>query len=485
MADPRASSTASSALPPPPDGAVPLAMPDPLALTHTDGARVDSASHEPAHELAPDETTGAASRPFLPGPGTGRSRRTDWVDIQPAAADPSDALRSRLAERTDAGPWLPPIGGASAVVQAPVPPGSSAVPAPTIDGHDVSTADSEPPGADLLDTGRANTDSLDTASLDTASLDTDPLDTAWLDSDPLDDGPLDDGPLDDGPLDDGPDTGPAVGAPDRPGGPGDAPTAEGDGTDPRRAAAVLGALVAVALGFAAVLWFTRSDDTSTGASTPDTTITIAPPGTVAPTGTAPATTVAASAPPDTAAPDTTTLVMTTPDTTAADTTAPEFVPTTVADLPISVPADAVPFTDPAGWTLAAAPTWAALESDGSTAWLTGESSPTFADRVDVTVETVDAGVTLDEYATALWEQVVVGFPDATLVDRVRVVGDDGVRREVITWTGTLPGGPPRAFVQAVAVQGSRAATATLTTEPDRVRPQALLAGPYLASVRPA
>ena len=75
--------------------------------------------------------------------------------------------------------------------------------------------------------------------------------------------------------------------------------------------------------------------------------------------------------------------------------------------------------------------------------------------------------------------------DVNVLDERRVIGEDGVTVAVVTWTGTLPGLPKLAFIQAMAVSASRAYVATFTSEPDRMRDLALVVGPYLATVRGA
>lgn len=458
---------------------------------------------------------------MLPDARTARSLTSTWQTSTPTADDPIEALRARLAERTETGPWLPPIGGAASAATAtgavsamrpsvddagPAdaiassgPTGTAAggsaassaataaspLPAATVSGTDTSpdldavatTGAVDPSGAageaggpPAWGDGAGTGPSPATSPPDTSLLDTAPPgsehggaggpDVFGFGSDPAVIAPLGDDATATGPDEVAVDAGP----------------------DRRRTLKVLGALVAVAVGFAAVVWFVGGDGDGPDEVAVDATAVDAAPGTAAPPTAI--TTPVSTAPADTTPPATEPAPTTAPETSAPETTVPETVPPTVSTIAFTLPPDGVAYTDPAGWTLLTDPTWTSQPSDGSTAWLTGVSSPAFADRVDVTVEQVDPGLTLDRYVAAMWQQVVTGFPDATLVDQIRAVGDDGVQREVLTWTGSVPGGPPRAFVQAIAVEGTLAVTATLTTEPDRVRPQALLVGPFLASIRP-
>ncbi|MEZ5248833.1 MAG: hypothetical protein R2713_06350 [Ilumatobacteraceae bacterium] len=249
---------------------------------------------------------------------------------------------------------------------------------------------------------------------------------------------------------------------------------------------MLGALVAMAVGFGAVLWLTRSGDddtrdtasTDAGGDTPDDTGALDTGAPDAPPVTVPVTTPAATVEPV----PVTTIPLTLPGTVALTDPPP---PTTEAPIPVAVPADAVPYADPAGWSLAVAPGWRFEQTPTFTGWFTGTGSDGFQDNVNVVLEDLPRAMDLATYVDAAVALIQGQAPDAVITDRQRVVGPDGVEVELVSWTGTLPGLPTLAFVQAMTITDTRAYVATFTSEPARIADLALAFGQYLATVRAA
>lgn len=245
-----------------------------------------------------------------------------------------------------------------------------------------------------------------------------------------------------------------------------------------RVPAIIGAVLALAIGAAAVLWITGGDDTDDDSSDAvDTTevddatsvapTTIAPEPTPAPTSTGPAVvlpTVAPTAPPET-----------TPATPAVS--AVPLLPAPPA------PAGATPYADPAGWTIAVDPTWEFSQSADFIGWFTGTGTDVFADNVNVTLEDLPGAMSLDEYIVAAKGFISTSAADVVIADERRFAGADGVEVHVITWTGSVGGGQPLAFVQAMTVTATRAYVATFTSQPARMVDLATTIGPYLLTIR--
>lgn len=250
-----------------------------------------------------------------------------------------------------------------------------------------------------------------------------------------------------------------------------------------RIPAVVGALVAIAVGAGAVLWLTRGDDAGDAGETErteQTEQTERTEETDGGDGTAPAGTDAA---PTTAADTAGTVADTTPATTT-----PLVLPTTVAPpttdaslAVVDIPPGATIHSDPSGWTIALDPAWTV--SPDATAWFTGTGTPDFQDNVSVAVEVLAQSVTLDEYLVAAIGQIQTQAADFQFVDQRRVVGADGVEVEIIGWSGTFTGLPTLAFVQAVTVTPTNAYIATFTSLPDRMPALAPTIGPYLTTIR--
>ena len=244
-----------------------------------------------------------------------------------------------------------------------------------------------------------------------------------------------------------------------------------------RVPAIVGALVAIAVGAGAVLWLTRGGDDAGDAGETEQTEPTEPTeptdgaDDTAPAGTDAAPTTAAD-PAETIAPSTTALVLPT-------TVVP---PTTDASLPVvDIPPGATIHSDPSGWTIALDPAWTV--SPDATAWFTGTGTPDFQDNVNVAVEVLPLEVTLDEYVVAAIGQIQTQAADFQFVDQRRVVGADGVEVEIIGWSGTFTGLPTLAFVQAVTVTPTNAYIATFTSLPDRMPALAPTIGPYLTTIR--
>ena len=239
-----------------------------------------------------------------------------------------------------------------------------------------------------------------------------------------------------------------------------------------RLPAIIGALVAVALGAGVVVWLTRSgDDDPTEADDPSSAsdTTEAPDTTVGPTPT----TAATPATPATEVP------LTLPDTVPVTTAPPE--PATSLPLADPPPVGAVAFTSPDGWSISTDPAWQ-LAPD-TTAWFTGTGSAEFQDNVNVVVESLPTPQTLDEYVAAAIGQISAQAADLEIIEQRRVVGADGVEMEVIGWTGSFAGLPRLAFVQIVTVTPTRAYIATFTSQPDRMPALAPGITPFLTSIR--
>ena len=238
----------------------------------------------------------------------------------------------------------------------------------------------------------------------------------------------------------------------------------------------------MAVGFGAVLWLTRDGDDDTGDTSATDAATDAPDDTGSLDTTA--ATVPVSTPTPTAEPtpaSTTPLTPLTLPTTVAPTE--PATPTTAAPVPVAVPADAVPYTDPAGWSLAVAPGWRFEQTPTFTGWFTGTGSDGFQDNVNVVLEDLPRTMDLTTYVDAAVALIQGQAADAVITDRQRVVGPDGVEVELVSWTGTLPGLPTLAFVQAMTITDTRAYVATFTSEPARIGDLALAFGQYLATVR--
>lgn len=246
-----------------------------------------------------------------------------------------------------------------------------------------------------------------------------------------------------------------------------------------RVPAIVGAVLAVAIGAAAVLWFTRGSDDEQSDDTEQTTATEGTEATdtTATPDTAAATTVATTVPltlPGTVAPATT---VTTPPVTALPTD------TSLAPIPNVIPPGASLYTDPAGWSISVDPAWTFQQQAGFTGWFTGTGSDGFNDNVNVVTEDLPSPMTLDDYVVAALDVIKGQAADANVIDQRQVIGDDGVVVTVVAWTGTLPDLPKLAFIQAMVVSPTRAYVATFTSEPGRAADLAPVIGPYLASIR--
>lgn len=247
-----------------------------------------------------------------------------------------------------------------------------------------------------------------------------------------------------------------------------------------RLPAIIGAVVALAIGAGAVLWITGGDDGDDNSDRSDAAATTA--------ADEPADTAAASTtPPEpTPAPASTGPAVVLP--TVAPTTPPEQS-TPAPLLPVlpapPAPAGAVPYTDPAGWSIAVDPAWEFSQSEDFIGWFTGTGTDGFADNVNVTLEDLPGPMTLDDYVVAAKGFISTSAADVAIVDERRFAGVDGVEVHVITWSGSVGGGQPLAFVQAMTVTSSRAYVATFTSQPARMVELATTIGPYLLTVRGA
>ncbi len=240
--------------------------------------------------------------------------------------------------------------------------------------------------------------------------------------------------------------------------------------------AIIAAAVAVAIGAGAVLWITGGNGDDEASEAVDTTAvddastvapadTNAPEPTPAPASTGPAVvlpTVAPTAPPEATAP------------------AEPAVPVLPAP---PAPAGATPYADPTGWTIAVDPAWEFSQSADFTGWFTGSGTDGFADNVNVTLEDLPGAMSLDEYIVAAKGFISTSAADVAIVDERRFAGADGVEVHVITWTGSVGGGQPLAFVQAMTVTATRAYVATFTSQPARMVDLAATIGPYLLTIR--
>ena len=262
-------------------------------------------------------------------------------------------------------------------------------------------------------------------------------------------------------------------------GPGAPPLPDPATTSRSRLPAIIGAVVALAIGAGAVLWITSGDDSDDDSGRSDAAATTA--------ADEPADTAAGTTPPEpTPAPASTGPAVVLP--TVAPTTPPEqttpgpLVPVLPAP---PAPEGAVPYTDPAGWSIAVDPAWEFSQSDDFTGWFTGTGSDGFADNVNVTLEDLPGPMTLDDYVVAAKGFIATSAADVAIVDERRFAGADGVEVHVITWSGSVGGGQPLAFVQAMTVTSSRAYVATFTSQPARMVDLATTIGPYLLTVRGA
>lgn len=276
----------------------------------------------------------------------------------------------------------------------------------------------------------------------------------------------------------GPSAAAAPPPPFTPSGPVAPPMPDPAATSRSRLPAIIGAVVALAIGAGAVLWITRGgdDDADAGDRTdrPDATATTAadepavstvpPEPTPAPASTGPAVVLPTPAP-----------------TTAPASTAPApLVPVLPAP---PAPAGATTYADPAGWSIAVDPAWEFSQSDTFTGWFTGTGSDGFADNMNVTLEELPAPMTLDDYVVAAKGFISTSAADVAIVDERRFAGADGVEVHVITWTGSVGGGQPLAFIQAMTVTATRAYVATFTSQPARMIDLATTIGPYVVTVR--
>ena len=261
-------------------------------------------------------------------------------------------------------------------------------------------------------------------------------------------------------------------------GPGIPPLPDPAAASRSRLPAIIGAVVAIAIGAGAVLWITSGDSDSDSSDRPESTETTAvdeptdteaagttpPEPTPAPASTGPAVvlpTVAPTAPPDSTAPAPVLPVLPAPP----------------------APDGATVHTDPAGWSIAVDPAWEFRQAEDFTGWFTGTGTDGFADNVNVTLEVLPAAMTLDDYIVAAKGFISTSAADVAIVDERRFVGADGVEVHVITWTGSVGGGQPLAFVQAMTVTATSAYVATFTSQPARMVDLATTIGPYLLTVR--
>lgn len=256
-----------------------------------------------------------------------------------------------------------------------------------------------------------------------------------------------------------------------------------------RLPAVLGAVVAVALGAAAVLWVTRSGDDESSdnpSESSDATDATDAGATTTPADTDVNDTAAPEpTPPSEPTPTSTPVVLPTAPPTVAPTAPADTAAPTVSVLPAPpVPGGATLFSDPAGWTIAVDPAWEFQQSDEFTGWFTGTGSSGFRDNVNVALEDLASPLALDAYVVAATGFINTQATEVEIVDQRRLVGDDGVEVHVITWLGAVGGASQRlAFVQAMTVTATKAYVATFTSQPGRLLELATVIGPYLATIR--
>jgi hypothetical protein len=246
---------------------------------------------------------------------------------------------------------------------------------------------------------------------------------------------------------------------------------------------VIGAIVAVAVGAAAVLWVTRSDDESSDTRTApaDASQTTAPDDAEAVGSSAPESTPPSAAPSTSGAP----VVLPTTAPSVAPTTPSETAVPTGSVLPApAVPGGATVFSDPAGWTIAIDPAWEFQQAEQFTGWFVGTGTTGFRDNINVALETLASPISLDDYVVAATSFINTQATEVEIVDQRRLVGEDGIEVHVITWLGAVGGASQRlAFVQAMTVTSTRAYVATFTSQPGRLSELAPVIGPYLATIR--